>query len=191
MPQNDVSIHIEAEDRSRQAFRQAEQSLDSLERQTREVQQATRSTAAAMGLLGNEANASAVGVTNLGRSIFRTSAEAKQFGGVFQDSRGRLREANGQYTRTNETVNQLGRTFRRTGGQATELGRGLTRASGGANILTRSVSSLGGVLGALGIAVVTQQLGRLTVNSIQAAGSLQQLEHATTQVLGSAAEACV
>ena len=68
-----------------------------------------------------------------------------------------------------------------------------TQAVGGANrgtgILTRSVGSLGNVLGALGIAVVTQQLGRLSVESIQAAGSMQQLEHATTQVLGSAAEA--
>lgn len=74
MPANDVSFHIEAEDRSRQAFRQAEQSLESLEKQTREVQQATRSTAVAMGLVGNEAQESAVGVTNLGRSIFRGQA---------------------------------------------------------------------------------------------------------------------
>ena len=59
------------------------------------------------------------------------------------------------------------------GGQADDLGRGFTRASGGANILTRSVGSLGNVLGALGIAVVTQQLGRLSVESIRAAGSMQ------------------
>ena len=155
MPVNDVSIHIEAEDRSRQAFRQAEQSLDSLERQTREVQQATRSTAVAMGLLGNEAQESAVGVTNLGRSIFRTSAEAKKFGGVFQDQNGRLREANGRYTKTNEVVTQLGNTFRRTGRSAGDLDKGMQRASGGANILTRSVSSLGGALGAIGFAAVT------------------------------------
>ena len=92
MPQAaETQIVITGEDRSRQAFRQAEQSLESLERQTREVQQATRSTAAAMGLLGNEANQSAVGVTNLGRSIFRTSAEAKQFGYFKQDVRDRFR----------------------------------------------------------------------------------------------------
>ena len=59
------------------------------------------------------------------------------------------------------------------GGQADDLERGFTRAGGGANILTRSVGSLGNVLGALGIAVVTQQLGRLSVGSIQAAGSMQ------------------
>ena len=64
------------------------------------------------------------------------------------------------------------------GGQADDLERGFTRASGGANILTRSVGNLGNVLGVLGIAVVTQQLGRLTVESVRAAGGLQQLEHA-------------
>ena len=186
MPVNDVSIHIEAEDRSQQAFRQAEQSLDSLEKQTRELQGATRATGAAMGLLGNEAQESAIGVTNLGRSIFRTSAEAKKFGGVFQDQSGRLREANGRYTKTNETVDQLGRTFQRTGRRATELERGFTRAGSGANILTRSIGSLGGVLGALGFAAVTHQLGRLSVESVRAAGSMEQLRHATTQVLGSA-----
>ena len=64
------------------------------------------------------------------------------------------------------------------GEQADDLGRGFTRASGGANILTRSVGSLGGVLGALGIAVVTQQLGRLSVGSVQTAGQLDQLQRA-------------
>ena len=88
-------------------------------------------------------------------------------------------------------VTNLGRTFRRTGKSAGDLDQGMRRASGGANILTRSVGSLGGVLGALGIAAVTHQLGRLSIGSIQAAGSMDQLQHATTQVLGSAAEACV
>ena len=68
------------------------------------------------------------------------------------------------------------------GGQADDLERGFTRAGGGANILTRSVGSLGNVLGALGIAVVTQQLGRLSVGSIQAAGSMDQLRRATEQM---------
>ena len=77
------------------------------------------------------------------------------------------------------------------GEQADDLGRGFTRASGGANILTRSVGSLGGALGALSIGAVVHQLGRLGVETIRAAGGMQQLEHATTQVLGSAAEACV
>ena len=61
---------------------------------------------------------------------------------------------------------------------------GATRGTG---ILTRSVGSLSNVLGAIGIAAVPHQLGSLSVESIRAAGSMQQLEHATTQVLGSVA----
>ena len=69
------------------------------------------------------------------------------------------------------------------GGQADDLGRGFTRASGGANILTRSVGGLGNVLGALAIAAVTHQLGRLSIGSIQAAGSMDQLQHASVETL--------
>ena len=79
---SDVSIHIEAEDRSRQAFRSAEQSLGSLERQTRELQGATRATAAALGLSGNAAQEAGTSFTSLGRQIFQTQEEAKRFGGV-------------------------------------------------------------------------------------------------------------
>lgn len=93
------------------------------------------------------------------------------------------------YTKTNETVEQLGRTFQRTGRRANELGSGFTRASGGANILTRSVGSLGNVLGAIGFAAVTHQLGRVSVESIRAAGSMEQLRRATEQIQGSAAAA--
>ena len=79
---SDVSIHIEAEDRSRQAFRQAEQSVDSLERQTRELQGSTRATAAALGLSGNAAREATANFTSLDRQIFNTQDEAKRLGGV-------------------------------------------------------------------------------------------------------------
>ena len=88
-----------------------------------------------------------------------------------------------------ESSRQMLQTFEKTQRSTQGLARSFTSASRGAGTLTTSVSSLGNVLGALGIAAVTQQLGRLSVESIQAAGSMQQLEHATTQVLGSAAEA--
>ena len=172
---SDVSIHIEAENRSQQAFRQAENSLESLERQTRELQQATRATATALGLSGNAAQEAGTGFTSLGRQIFQSQEEAKKFGGVFRSLDGRLRESNGRFVKGREAVQDW-----------TQSLGGATRGTG---ILTRSVGSLSNVLGAIGIAVVTQQLGRLSVESIRAAGSMQQLEHATTQVLGSAAEA--
>ena len=168
----DAQIRITAEDETRAAFKQTEQSLKSLEQQVKSVQSSTRQSAAALGLFDDEAKRAAVGVTNLGRAIFRSSAEAKKFGGVYRSIDGRLREVNGRFVKGKEVVDELGRSFRRT--------------SGGANILTRSVGSLGSVLGALAIAAVTHQLGRLSIGSIQAAGSMDQLQHATTQVLGSA-----
>ena len=89
---SDVSIHIEAEDRSRQAFRQAEQSLDALERQTRELQNATRSTAIALGQGGHAAQEAATNLTSLGRQIFQTQEEAKRFGGSGEVSTGGSRK---------------------------------------------------------------------------------------------------
>ena len=181
----DAQIRITAENQTPQAFRQVDQSLKSLDQQTRAVQSSTRQSAAALGLLDDEAKQAAVGVTNLGRAIFRSSAEAKQFGGVFQDQNGRLREANGTYAKTNEVVGKLGRTFQRTGKSAGVLDRGFTQASGGANILTRSVGSLGGVLGALSIAAVTHEIGRFGITSVQTAGRLEQLQRALVNIEGS------
>ena len=109
---SDVSIHIEAEDRSRQAFRSAEQSLDSLERQTRELQGTTRATAQVLGLSGNAAQEAGTSFTSLGRQIFNTQEEAKRFGGVFRSLDGRLREANGRFVKGREACSRLD-----TGGQ--------------------------------------------------------------------------
>ena len=171
----ETRVIITGEDRSKQAFTQAENSLESLEKQTREVQGATRSTAAALGLTGSAAQQAGTSFTSLGRQIFQTQEEAKRFGGVWRSMDGRLREANGRFVKGREAVQSW-----------TQSLSGATRGTG---ILTRSVGSLSNVLGAIGIAAVTHQLTRLSVESIRAAGSMQQLEHATTQVLGSAAEA--
>ena len=188
MPAN-ASIDIEAHDKSQQAFRQVDQSLKSLERQTRDVQQATRASAAALGIGGNAARETATSFTSLGRQIFQTQEEAKRLGGVWRSLDGRIREANGRFVKGREVVEQLGRTFQRTGRRATELERGFTRASGGANILTRSVSSLGGVISGLGIAIVTREIGRFGIASVQAAGQMEQLRRATEQIQGSASAA--
>ena len=161
---SDVSIHIEAENRSQQAFRQAEQSVESLERQTRELQNATRATATALGLSGNAAREASTSFTSLGRQIFQSQEEAKKFGGVFRSLDGRLRESNGRFVKGREAV----RDWTQAAGRATR----------GTGILTRSVGSLGGALGALSIATVVHQLGRLGVGSVQAAGQMEQLRRA-------------
>lgn len=171
----ETRVIITGEDRSKPAFTQAENSLESLERQSRELQGATRQTAAALGLTGNAAQETGDKFTTLGRQIFQSQEQAKKFGGVFRSLDGRLREANGRFVKGREAVQ--------------DWTQAASKASSGTGILTTSVGSLGNVLSGLAIAAVTHQLGRLSIESIQAAGSMEQLRHATTQVLGSASEA--
>ena len=134
----ETRVIITGEDRSKQAFNQAEQSLESLERQTRELQGTTRATAQALGLTGNAAQETGTKFTSLGRQIFQTQEEAKRAGGVFRSLDGRLREANGRFVKGREAVQ--------------DWTQAASRASSGTGILTRSVGGLGGALGALSIA---------------------------------------
>ena len=80
----DATIHLRAENQTQQAFRETEQALRGLESQARDVQQASRITAQAFDHMGDEAGEAAVGVTALGRSIFRTQEQAKRFNGVWR-----------------------------------------------------------------------------------------------------------
>ena len=64
------------------------------------------------------------------------SVEARKFNGVFVDSAGKIREANGRYARTGETVDRLGDSFKRT----TREGEGLTRSFGGFQSRNRDTS---------------------------------------------------
>ena len=169
---SDVSIHIEAEDRSRQAFRQAEQSLESLERQTRELQQATRATATALGLSGNAAQEAGTGFTSLGRQIFQSQEEAKRLGGVFRSLDGRLREANGRFVKGREAVQD----WTQAAGRATR----------GTGILTSSIGSLTGVLAGLGIAAVSAQLADFARGSVTAATRVEGFRNGLTALYGDA-----
>ena len=71
---SDAQIRITAEDETRAAFKQTEQSLKSLEQQTRAVQGSTRQSAAAMGLLDDEAR----------RTRGSTASLTRDFGGTGQ-----------------------------------------------------------------------------------------------------------
>ena len=154
-----------------------------------EIQQlGQQSATAARGVdqLGDEAKQASVGIDSLGRNIFKTSAEAKKFGGVFQDTNGRLREANGRWTAMGVTVEKftggLGGASRGTG----LLNHAFGAASRGAGLFTTGLGLLQSQLGALGVVAVGQQISRFAVQSVQASGQLEQLIRATTQIEGSA-----
>ena len=176
----DVSIRFRAD--SRDAQRQMQQ----LQREVKGLQQGLGQAGQAADTLSNDARKAAVGVTSLGRQIFATSAEARKFNGVFVDSIGKIREANGRYAKAGETVDKLGTTFRRTTPQIRQFDESLQQSTRSTGILTGGLGSLRNVLGGIGIAVVTHQLGQLAISSVQAAGSLEQLTRATTQIEGSA-----
>ena len=174
-----VSIDIMAQDRgATRTLNRATQSLSVLD-------QTARATGGGVNALAAEAQRAQVGVTNLGRGIFSTSAEAKKFNGVFRDQTGRLREANGLYTKTSERVKRLGNNLAATGRSAQGLGNNLGLAGRGAGNFTRVLGTLGSVLGALGIAAVGQQVAQFGITSVQAAGRLEQYVRATEQITGS------
>ena len=168
----ETKVIITGEDQSKQAFRQAENSIESLERQTRELQGATRATAAALGLSGNAAQETGTKFTTLGRQIFQSQEEAKRAGGVFRSLDGRLREANGRFVKGREAVE--------------DWGRSLGRATRGTGILATSVGSLGGVISALAIAAVTAQLSEFARGSVDAATKIEGFRNGLTALYGDA-----
>ena len=152
----------------------------------RQAGRASQTAAQGVDRLGDEAQQAAIGVDTLGRNIFKTSAQAKLFGGIFQDQAGRLREANGRYTAASVGIRELTTGFGGAGRGATQFTESVQLANRGTGVFSSSLGNLQGILAGLGIAVVTHQLTQFSVESIRAAGSLDQLVRATTQIEGSA-----
>ena len=188
MPAADVQIKFRADSRRRATPNATTPARGerTCSRGLGQADQSANRAARSVDNLGDEAKQASIGVTSLGRAIFKTSAEAKQFGGVFQDSRGRIREATGEYAKASETVDKLGDSFKGTARDGEGLGRSFGGASGGSQILTRSISTLSGVLGALGIAAVTAQLTDFTRASARAAIQIDANTRALTALEGSA-----
>ena len=92
----------------RQQLGSTQKSADTAGAEVKQLGDQSRQTAQSVDKLAEEAKEAAIGVTSLGRNIFKTSAEAKRFGGVFQSTEGRLREANGEFTQTREAIDRLG-----------------------------------------------------------------------------------
>ena len=117
-----------------------------------------------MGLFDDEIRKATVGVDTLGRNIFKSAAEARKFNGIFRDSRGVLREVNGEYAKTRI---------------ATEgLGKGFAGASGGAKILTGSLGGLTGAFAGLGIVVAAREVLQFGNESVQAAVKVESFTNA-------------
>ena len=170
----DVSIRFRAEGaEARRETAQLKKEVRELRQELGQTAPPANQAAASVDRLGDEAREAAVGVTSLGRSIFRTSAEAQRFGGVFRDSGGRLREANGQYARTGESIASLGQSFRRGGVDMDRFTQGAGGASRGAGLLRGAFAALGPAIGAVGIETAARAVIRLGTVSVQAATKME------------------
>ena len=196
----DVQIRFKASSgEARREMDQLKKEVQLLRQQLGQTQRVATESTAAVDRLGDEAREAAIGVTSLGRNIFKTSAEAKKFGGVFADVTGRLREANGQYAQTREQIDKLGDEARETAGQVGRLGDSLGKSGGGVTSFTRSTEgasrgtklftrALGGVgkiLGEFGVLSATHLLAEFTKGTVKAAGRLELLTTGLENVEGS------
>ena len=210
----DVSIRFRAESgAAKREINQLQQEIQELRQQLVTTQKRTdtagaevkqlgdqsRQTAQSVDKLAEEAKEAAIGVTSLGRNIFKTSAEAKRFGGVFQSTEGRLREATGEVTQTREAIDRLGDEAResarevdllgdklaKTGRGHTDFTRSTEGASRGSQVFTRALGGVGRVLGELGILSATHLLAEFGKSTVRAAGRLELLATGLENVEGS------
>ena len=184
----------------RQQLGTAEKAANTAGNEIQQMGNQSRQAAEGVDRLGDEAKEAQIGVTSLGRAVFKTSAEAKRFGGVFLDQHGIIRESNGNFARTRETIDKLGDEARESarevnllGDQLERAGRGTTGftratdgASRGSQIFTRALGGIGRALGAFGIASAGRLLAEFGTSSVKAAGELEQYVRATEQITGSA-----
>ena len=191
----------------RQELGTTQKRADTAGAEVKQLGDQSRQAAQSVDKLAEEAKEAAIGVTSLGRNIFKTSAEARKFGGVFTDVTGRLHEANGQYAQTRERIDRLGDEARESANEVQKLGnalentgrgvsgfsRGVSGAGREAGVATKAIGLLGSVardtlttFGAYAAVDMSHAIGRVGIESVQAAGQLEQLTRATTQIEGSA-----
>ena len=207
----DVQIRFRAQgSEAKREINQLTQEIQALRRGMAQTQRTSTEASQAVDRLGDEAKAAAIGVTTLGRNIFKTSAEAKKFGGVFTDTQGRVRESNGAFAKTRETLDRLGDEARQTAADVDKLGDELEQAGRGTSGFSRGVGGAGReaggarkAIGLLGNVVrdtlttfgafaaldISYAIGRSGVESVRAAGAMEQYLRATEQITGSAAAA--
>ena len=113
----------------------------------------------------------------------------QQLGQQSRQAAGGVDKLGDEARETAQEVLLLGNRFRQTGRGATEFSGATGIATRSTGLFTGSVRGLGTVLGALSIAAVTQEIGRFGVESVQAAGRMEQYVRATTQIEGSAESA--
>ena len=125
-------------------------------------------------------------VDQFGRPLGEAAGAAQTLNRAISITGDELREIATTSQRSADALDKIGDEASQTTRQLAQLNQSLIENNRSTGILTAGFGSLRNVLGGIGFAVVTHQLGALSVNAVQAAGSLEQLTRATTQIEGSA-----
>ena len=169
----DVRIKIQAD--SNDARRQMQQ----LQREVKGLQQG-------LGQTGRAASQAGGLVDQFGRPLRESADDAQKLTRAISVTSNELQEIATTSLRSADALDKIGDEAKQTTRQLAQLNQSMTQSTRSTGVFTAGLGNLRGVLGGLGIAVVTHQLGQFSINSIQAAASLEQLTRATTQIEGSA-----
>ena len=168
----DVSIRFRAD--SRDAQRQMQQ----LQQEVKELQQG-------LGQTGRAASQAGGLVDQFGRPLRDSAGEAQKLNRTLSVTGDELRQIATTSQRSAAALDRIGDEATQTTRQLTQLNASMLQSNQSTGVFTTGLGSLRNVLGGLGIAVVTHQLGQFSINAVQAAGSLEQLVRATEQITGS------
>ena len=119
-----------------------------------------------------------------GRAADAAETEVQQLGQQSRQAADGVDRLGDEARETAQDVTLLGNRFRRTGRGATEFISVTGIATRGVGAFTGSLGTLRNTLGVLGIAAVTHEIGRFGIESVQAAGRMEQYIRATTQIEG-------
>ena len=120
-----------------------------------------------------------------GRAADAAETEVLQLGQQSRQAAGGVDKLGDEARETAQEITRLGNRFQRTGRGATEFFSVTGVATRGVSTFTGSLGLLRNTLGALGIAAITHEIGRFGIESVQAAGRMEQYIRATTQIEGS------
>ena len=135
---------------------------------------------------GRAASQAGVLVDQFGNPLRESASDAQRLTRAISVTNDELREIRATSLRSADALDKIGDEARQTTQQLARLNQSMAQSNQSTGVFTTGLGNLRGVLGGLGIAVVTHQLGQFSVNAVQAAGSLEQLTRATTQIEGSA-----
>ena len=124
-------------------------------------------------------------VDQFGNPLRESASDAQRLTRAISVTNNELREIGATSLRSADALDRIGDEARQTTQQLARLNQSMAQSNRSTGVFTTGLGNLRGVLGGLGIAVVTHQLGQFSVNAVQAAGSLEQLTRATTQIEGS------